>query len=98
MQRHILRFTLAHRHITCSRISHSLIICDYGAGKAAEEVGINFILKKFPAEITQEELIKEVRALNEDESVHGFVNLHCSYPPRLFALSLSSSAALVVTG
>jgi 5,10-methylene-tetrahydrofolate dehydrogenase/methenyl tetrahydrofolate cyclohydrolase len=42
-------------------------------GKAAEEVGINFILKKFPAEITQEDLIKEVRALNDDDSVHGLI-------------------------
>jgi len=42
------------------------------SGKAAEEVGIRFILKKFEAAITQEDLIKEVRALSEDESVHGY--------------------------
>jgi len=42
-------------------------------GKAAEEVGIRFILKKFEAAITQEDLIKEVRALSEDESVHGLI-------------------------
>jgi 5,10-methylene-tetrahydrofolate dehydrogenase/methenyl tetrahydrofolate cyclohydrolase len=47
-------------------------------GKAAEEVGINFILKKFPAEITQEDLIKEVRALNDDDSVHGSVKTSLS--------------------
>jgi len=42
-------------------------------GKAAEEVGINFILKKFPADISQEDLISEVRALNDDENVHGLI-------------------------
>lgn len=62
-----------HALARASDVSNFYSSANCGAGKAAEEVGINFILKKFPAEITQEELIKEVRALNDDESVHGFV-------------------------
>lgn len=37
-------------------------------------MGIKFDLRKFPADITQEELIKQVRAMNEDENVHGCEN------------------------
>ena len=39
--------------------------------QAAETAGIGFVLKQFPENITQEELIANIRVLNEDTGVHG---------------------------
>eukprot|EP01089_Gocevia_fonbrunei_P008870 TRINITY_DN2065_c0_g1_i2.p1 TRINITY_DN2065_c0_g1~~TRINITY_DN2065_c0_g1_i2.p1 ORF type:complete len:256 (-),score=60.56 TRINITY_DN2065_c0_g1_i2:99-866(-) len=41
--------------------------------KAAEDVGINFTLKEGPETITEEELIKMVTDLNEDDKIHGII-------------------------
>jgi len=41
--------------------------------RAAEAAGIGFILKQFPENIEQKELIVNIRALNEDPTVHGII-------------------------
>jgi methylenetetrahydrofolate dehydrogenase (NADP+)/methenyltetrahydrofolate cyclohydrolase len=41
--------------------------------KKAAMVGIESRLKTFPESITQEELLKEIEALNSDDSVHGIL-------------------------
>ncbi|KAL6069880.1 methenyltetrahydrofolate cyclohydrolase [Balamuthia mandrillaris] len=41
--------------------------------KAAEEVGMHFVMKHLPEDISEEDLIKEVHSLNQDDSVHGYL-------------------------
>lgn len=41
--------------------------------KAAAAAGIEFVYKKLPEDITQPQLLKQVQALNEDDSVHGIL-------------------------
>ncbi|CAO3654453.1 unnamed protein product [Mucor hiemalis] len=41
--------------------------------KAAGEIGIRFIHEKLPGDITQTELIRRVKQLNDDYSVHGII-------------------------
>ena len=41
--------------------------------KACGWVGIRSVAKKFPASITEEELINEIRALNEDPGINGIL-------------------------
>lgn len=41
--------------------------------KAAHEIGIAFICKKLPESISQVELIREVKQLNDNSSVHGII-------------------------
>ncbi len=49
--------------------------CAYVKGKLkdAAEIGINAELLKFPVTITQEELLKEIDKVNNDESVDGLI-------------------------
>lgn len=42
-----------------------------GALKRAEAVGIKVVKKLFPVDVTEEELISAIRAINEDASIHG---------------------------
>jgi len=39
----------------------------------AEKVGMNFVLKEIPSSVTQSELLKVVKDLNEDKSIHGLI-------------------------
>lgn len=41
--------------------------------KAAQAAGIEFIYKKIPEDVTQLELIKQVKQLNDDDKVHGIL-------------------------
>ncbi len=41
--------------------------------KACERASIEYVELHFPDSITQEELIKEIEKLNEDESINGFI-------------------------
>lgn len=41
--------------------------------QAANEVGMNFILKEFPADISQVDLVNEVKILNQDDCVNGLI-------------------------
>jgi methylenetetrahydrofolate dehydrogenase (NADP+)/methenyltetrahydrofolate cyclohydrolase/formyltetrahydrofolate synthetase len=41
--------------------------------KAAHEIGIAFIHKKLPESISQIELLREVKQLNDSSSVHGII-------------------------
>ncbi len=41
--------------------------------KACQECGINSILEKYEANITQEQLLKRIQDLNEDKNVHGIL-------------------------
>lgn len=41
--------------------------------KSCVEVGINSILKKFPENAAEEDVIKCIRELNEDKSIHGIL-------------------------
>ena len=41
--------------------------------KAASELGYKYIHKHFPADVTEEELIKEIETLNEDDSIDGIL-------------------------
>lgn len=40
---------------------------------ACDKAGIQYIEKRFPDTITQEELLKEVQKLNEDKEINGFI-------------------------
>jgi methylenetetrahydrofolate dehydrogenase (NADP+)/methenyltetrahydrofolate cyclohydrolase len=44
-----------------------------GKKKAAAEIGFNGVERHFPADVTQEVLLEEVRRLNADPSVHGML-------------------------
>ena len=44
-----------------------------GKGKACEEVGMDFVLQKYPEDVREEELLKAVRDLNEDDSIDGII-------------------------
>lgn len=41
--------------------------------KAALEVGYHSVVKRFPAEITQDELLAAVDEINQDEKIHGMI-------------------------
>jgi methylenetetrahydrofolate dehydrogenase (NADP+)/methenyltetrahydrofolate cyclohydrolase len=41
--------------------------------KACQECGINSILERYEAEITQEQLLARIQVLNEDKNVHGIL-------------------------
>jgi methylenetetrahydrofolate dehydrogenase (NADP+)/methenyltetrahydrofolate cyclohydrolase len=41
--------------------------------KACQECGINSILERYEADITQEQLLNRIQALNEDANVHGIL-------------------------
>ncbi len=58
-----------------------------GKKRAAEEIGFNGVELHFPAEVTQEELLAQVRALNADPSVHGLL-LQLPLPKHLDANAL----------
>jgi len=53
-------------------------------GEACQAVGINYQLLKYPADITQRELKKEIRRLNVDPSVTGIM-MHLPLPEHLEA-------------
>ncbi|MFD2171616.1 bifunctional 5,10-methylenetetrahydrofolate dehydrogenase/5,10-methenyltetrahydrofolate cyclohydrolase [Tumebacillus lipolyticus] len=42
-------------------------------GKAAEKLGIDYELHTFSSEVTEDELLKTIGQLNEDQSVHGIM-------------------------
>ena len=44
-----------------------------GKGKACEEVGMDFVLQKYPEDVREEELLKAVRDLNEDDSIDDII-------------------------
>jgi len=58
-----------------------------GKKRAAEEIGFNGVELHFPAEVTQEALLAQVRALNADPSVHGLL-LQLPLPKHLDANAL----------
>lgn len=41
--------------------------------KAAQEIGIDFIHQKLPEDISEAELIRKVKQLNDDNKVHGII-------------------------
>lgn len=41
--------------------------------KAAQEIGIEFIHEKLPEDISEAELIRQVKQLNDDNKVHGII-------------------------
>jgi methylenetetrahydrofolate dehydrogenase (NADP+)/methenyltetrahydrofolate cyclohydrolase len=41
--------------------------------KACEDAGLNSVLEKYPAEMTEAELLARVNALNNDPSIHGIL-------------------------
>ncbi|KAL7746581.1 tetrahydrofolate synthase [Sorochytrium milnesiophthora] len=58
--------------------------------KAAEEAGIRFTHKKFPASISQVDLIAAVQELNEDSEVHGIL-VQLPLPDDLDELAVTES-------
>ncbi len=41
--------------------------------KACEQIGFNSSLKRFESDITEEQLLKEIELLNQDEDIDGFI-------------------------
>ncbi|KAK2743997.1 tetrahydrofolate synthase [Myotisia sp. PD_48] len=60
--------------------------------KAAEEAGILCKLVKYPTEITQPELLQEIRNANNDPSVHGIL-VQLPLPSHLTETAITSSVA-----
>lgn len=58
-----------------------------GKKRAAEEIGFNGVELHFPADVTQAELLAQVKALNADPSVHGLL-LQLPLPKHLDANAL----------
>ena len=44
-----------------------------GKGKACEEVGMDFLLQKYPEDVREEELLQAVCDLNHDDSIDGII-------------------------
>eukprot|EP01121_Diplochlamys_sp_Union-15-3_P013413 TRINITY_DN4157_c0_g1_i3.p1 TRINITY_DN4157_c0_g1~~TRINITY_DN4157_c0_g1_i3.p1 ORF type:complete len:329 (-),score=75.22 TRINITY_DN4157_c0_g1_i3:64-951(-) len=41
--------------------------------KACKEVGINFFLHKYPAQVTEQEIVNTIQELNKNDNVHGIL-------------------------
>ncbi len=50
--------------------------------RVAEEIGIQYTLATLPSTVSQEELIRHIRRLNEDKSVHGIM-IHKPVPSQI---------------